>query len=108
MADYCTRRGNGLDPQYFADYYAARGWYLNGRPMRSWRAALRSWERNGFARPDISPGAPPGERRGTASAQSPENPREDPAEAEKLENLRRLYAHLCKTDGEDEKGGTKT
>ncbi len=43
---YCSERKNGIDPAAFIDYYAARGWKLNGgQPMKDWKAAVRTWER---------------------------------------------------------------
>ena len=43
---YCQERGNQVDPAAFVDYYEARGWNLGrGQPMKSWRAAVNTWER---------------------------------------------------------------
>ena len=45
---YCLERGNGLDAERFCDYYAANGWIQGkGKPIRDWRAAVRTWERHG-------------------------------------------------------------
>lgn len=42
---YCLERGNGIDPQAFADYYEARGWkYGPGKPVADWKACVRTWE----------------------------------------------------------------
>lgn len=30
----------------FIDHYQARGWKLNGQPMKDWKAAMRTWERH--------------------------------------------------------------
>lgn len=47
---YCKERKNGIDPASFVDYYATRGWKLNGRQtMKDWRAAVRTWERRNKA-----------------------------------------------------------
>ena len=47
---YCTERRNNVDADRFVDYYAARGWELTkGRKMKDWRAAIRTWERNGYS-----------------------------------------------------------
>lgn len=43
---YCQERGNGIDPQAFLDYYDARGWKLGKTPMKDWKAAVRTWEKN--------------------------------------------------------------
>ena len=47
---YCLERGNGIDPQYFVDYYDARGWMIGKNKMKDWRAAVRTWERNDSGR----------------------------------------------------------
>ena len=42
---YCQERRNGIDPEAFVDFYAARGWkYGAGRPIVDWKAAVRTWE----------------------------------------------------------------
>ena len=41
---YCLERGNNIDPQYFVDYYEARGWMIGKNKMKDWRAAMRTWE----------------------------------------------------------------
>lgn len=47
---YCSERKNGIDPAAFIDYYAARGWKLNGgQTMKDWKAAVRTWERRNKA-----------------------------------------------------------
>lgn len=48
IAQYCTARGNQIDPQKFFDYYESNGWKVGRNPMKDWKAAIRSWERNGF------------------------------------------------------------
>ena len=49
VAEYCRERENGVDAQLFVDHYAANGWVQGkaGKPLRDWRAAVRTWERNG-------------------------------------------------------------
>jgi hypothetical protein len=47
---YCNERGNRVDPQRFVDHYESNGWIV-GRaraPMKDWKAAVRTWERNCF------------------------------------------------------------
>lgn len=45
VRQYCQERRNGINPQYFIDYYAARGWELsNGKKVKDWRACIRTWE----------------------------------------------------------------
>lgn len=45
---YCQERENNVNPQQFMDHYEANGWKVGKNPMRDWRAALRTWERNRF------------------------------------------------------------
>lgn len=47
---YCQERGNGIDPQGFVDFYAARGWVVGKTPMKDWKAAVRTWESRDSAR----------------------------------------------------------
>lgn len=45
VAAYCRDRKNGVNPQYFVDHYAARGWVLsNGKKCQDWQACVRTWE----------------------------------------------------------------
>lgn len=42
---YCKERGNRVDPQRFVDFYTANGWTQGrGKPIKDWRAAVRTWE----------------------------------------------------------------
>ena len=43
---YCQERKNGIDPEAFIDHYEAKGWLIGKQPMKDWRAAVRTWERN--------------------------------------------------------------
>ena len=45
---YCLERGNGIDAQHFIDYYTANGWKVGKKPMKDWKATVRTWERNGI------------------------------------------------------------
>ena len=47
VREYCRQRGNNVDPQRFVDFYTANGWVQGrGKPIKDWRAAVRTWERN--------------------------------------------------------------
>ncbi len=46
IAAYCQERGKGVDAQHFFDYYEANGWKVGKNPMKDWKAAVRTWERN--------------------------------------------------------------
>jgi hypothetical protein len=44
--DYCRERGNNISGEAFVDYYTSTGWMVGKNPMKDWRAAVRTWERN--------------------------------------------------------------
>ena len=46
---YCNERQNNIDAEHFIDTYKANGWMMGSNPMDDWRAAVRKWEKNGFA-----------------------------------------------------------
>ena len=46
--DYCKERKNSVDPQRWMDHYEANGWMVGKNKMKDWKAAIRTWERNGF------------------------------------------------------------
>lgn len=55
---YCEERNNGIDAEYFIDYYTARNWILtNGKKMKDWRAAVRTWEHRKKERENDNVGA---------------------------------------------------
>ena len=41
---YCEERNNGIDPDMFVDFYEAKGWMVGKNKMKSWKAAVRTWE----------------------------------------------------------------
>ena len=49
---YCVERGNRVDAQKFVDYYESNGWRVGRNPMKDWKAAVRTWERNSDGRGD--------------------------------------------------------
>jgi predicted phage replisome organizer len=48
---YCRERGNSVDANRFVDYYEANGWKVGKNPMKDWKAAIRTWEKNGYSTP---------------------------------------------------------
>lgn len=60
VSEYCIERGGKVDAQKWLDYYESNGWKVGRNPMKDWRAAVRTWERNGFDRGNNGkrPGAP--------------------------------------------------
>lgn len=46
---YCQERQNNVDAERWLSYYEANGWRVGKNPMKDWRAAVRTWERDAFA-----------------------------------------------------------
>ena len=46
---YCTERKNHVDADKFIDYYTANGWKVGKNPMKDWKAAIRTWEKNSIS-----------------------------------------------------------
>ena len=51
VKEYCSERKNGVDAERFVNYYTANGWKVGKNPMKDWKAAVRTWERNDFGKP---------------------------------------------------------
>lgn len=50
---YCTERRNSVDPERFVDFYTANGWTQGrGKPIKDWRACVRTWEKSERAEQD--------------------------------------------------------
>ena len=45
VKEYCSDRGNKVDPERWFDYYTSNGWKVGKNPMKDWKAAVRTWER---------------------------------------------------------------
>lgn len=43
---YCHERGNSVDAERFVSFYESNGWKVGKNPMKDWRAAVRTWERD--------------------------------------------------------------
>lgn len=48
VKEYCQERNNNVDAERFIDYYESNGWLVGKNKMKDWKAAVRSWERNGY------------------------------------------------------------
>ena len=51
---YCEERNNGIDAEYFYEYYEAREWLIKNKPMVSWKASVITWEKNDKKRSSIN------------------------------------------------------
>lgn len=57
VADYCVERKNGINAQSFIDYYTANGWVQGkGKPIKDWKACIRTWESREKNRTDSGTG----------------------------------------------------
>jgi len=45
---YCLDRKNTVDPEAWLAHYQANGWKVGRNQMKDWKAAVRTWERNGL------------------------------------------------------------
>ncbi len=41
---YCEERKNTINPQSWIDFYESKGWMIGKNKMKSWKAAVRTWE----------------------------------------------------------------
>lgn len=45
---YCRERGNNVDAERWHNHYSSNGWMVGKTRMVDWKAAVRTWERNGY------------------------------------------------------------
>ncbi len=48
VSEHCKSRGNSVDAEKFVAYYTANGWRVGKNPMKNWKAAIVTWEKNSF------------------------------------------------------------
>lgn len=48
VTEYCKERNNNINPEKFINYYESNGWQVGRGKMKDWKAAVRSWENNGY------------------------------------------------------------
>lgn len=60
---YCEERGNNVDAEKFIDFYTSNGWKVGKNSMKDWKAAVRTWERNGYSTTSSQKQETYGERR---------------------------------------------
>lgn len=49
VRSYCNERKNCVNAEKFVDYYESNGWKVGKNPMKDWKAAVRTWEKNGYS-----------------------------------------------------------
>jgi hypothetical protein len=55
IAKYCKDRNNGINADYFYDWYQTRGWKVGKDKMKDWQSAIRTWEKRNEARSSDTP-----------------------------------------------------
>lgn len=67
VRQYCKEINSTIDPEAFVDYYTANGWVQGkGKPIKNWKAAVRTWQRREkgkIGQSDEHPGETERERR---------------------------------------------
>lgn len=43
--NYCIERNNGIDAEYFYDFYESKDWMIGKNKMKDWKSCIRTWER---------------------------------------------------------------
>lgn len=47
VAAYCREKNIAIDPATFVNFYTSKGWFIGKNKMKDWRAAVRTWARQG-------------------------------------------------------------
>lgn len=53
IQDYCIERNNNVNAEQFYDYYESNGWKVGKNSMKDWKAAVRTWERSEYRKPNF-------------------------------------------------------
>lgn len=54
ISTYCQERKNEINAEQFYDHYQSNGWMVGKNKMKDWKAAVRTWEKNGYSKPQQS------------------------------------------------------
>lgn len=52
IEQYCIERNNNVNAEQFFDYYESNGWRVGKNSMKDWKAAVRTWERSEYRKPN--------------------------------------------------------
>ena len=52
IEQYCIERNNNVNAEHFFDYYESNGWKVGKNSMKDWKAAVRTWERSEYRKPN--------------------------------------------------------
>ena len=53
IEQYCIERKNNVNAEQFFDYYESNGWKVGKNSMKDWKAAVRTWERSEYRKPNF-------------------------------------------------------
>jgi hypothetical protein len=53
ITQYCKERNNGIDAEYFFDWYQTRGWKIGKDKMKDWQSAVRTWEKRNNKKAEV-------------------------------------------------------
>ena len=59
VAAYCKERGNNVNAEAFVSFYESIGWKVGNKPMKDWKAAVRTWEQREDSVRKTKPEHPP-------------------------------------------------
>lgn len=45
VREYCLERRNGIDAEEFVAFYESKGWMVGKNPMKKWKSAIITWEK---------------------------------------------------------------
>lgn len=45
VKEFCKERNNGIDAERFWHYYNSKGWKIGKEPMKKWKSAVITWEK---------------------------------------------------------------
>lgn len=52
IKQYCIERNNNVNAEQFFDHYESNGWKVGKNSMKDWKAAVRTWERSEYRKPN--------------------------------------------------------
>lgn len=52
IKQYCMERNNCVNAEQFYDHYESNGWKVGKNSMKDWKAAVRTWERREYRKPN--------------------------------------------------------
>jgi phage replisome organizer N-terminal domain protein len=53
IKQYCMERNNNVNAEQFYDHYESNGWKVGKNSMKDWKAAVRTWERSEYRKPNF-------------------------------------------------------